>query len=578
PVDTVYLDSTGVCHIVGPGPTPTPTPTPTPCDPFAGLPCQSPTPTPTPTPNVVSVTFSQVVASSEPISQNPVVMPHNPGVGQRIFPDDDSPGDMTDRRLVRVSATLSQPVANVPVYFRNFDLDDPATDPIIDPMGTAGNDNNGMPNAGELLFANGCGANGASVHCPTDANGVARIDFIVTRQPGDNFAIAASTIPAQANAVNIAGIELTNGGGQTIPTSCPTQPVCRSQMLTVWRRLHIEVDSMGIAANNRVQGRIETTTRIRVGETRVVPITASNGTIGNLEVNRFEGGRMVANFKSLRVECNLTNASTTDDFCNNAASVNVRNAGGALITLIANTPFDLYDDDDFNNDDGTNVDGDTNEDIPSPDDPSVNATALMQSNDVLCSQTVTSGCNVFASTYVRPLYDITNDTTDNTGFLANIELGQARGVFMNGFDQRATENDQEFWTIVLYGAYQSISDSLGIPILPPGGLDGDPPDSDGDGNPDGCPEVAYGQADTQGPGGLGAGIFMEVLRPRESANVVNYPISPARTAAHEIGHLFGGDHDDHGLMDPSCGPDTTLMTGYIFDPRTIGRLRALPNP
>ena len=130
---------------------------------------------------------------------------------------------------------------------------------------------------------------------------------------------------------------------------------------------------------------------------------------------------MVSNSRSLLVDCNLTNTATDDDFCNNATSVNIRNSSGALITLFANTPFELYDDDDFNDDDGTRVDGDTGEDIPSPDDPSVNATALLQSSDLLCSQTIPSGCNVFASSYVRPLYDITSDNSDDSIFQANIE-------------------------------------------------------------------------------------------------------------------------------------------------------------
>jgi hypothetical protein len=245
----------------------------------------------------------------------------------------------------------------------------------------------------------------------------------------------------------------------------------------------------------------------------------------------------------------------------------------SAINIGNNVQFQLYDDDDFNDNNSTALNGDTGENIPGPDDPDVNATALLQSNDILCSQTVTSACNVLASSYVRPIYDITSDTTDDGIFQANIEIGDARGIFLHNFDQRATENSQEYWTVVLYGAYQGPGPSNPIFGLPPGGLDGNPPDSDGNGNPNGCPEVAYGQADRIGPGGLGAGIFMEVLRPREyPSDYANLPLSPARTAAHEIGHLFGGDHQDGGLMAPSCGA-ATLATGYILDPLSIVRLR-----
>ncbi|HSK70160.1 MAG TPA: hypothetical protein VK892_00585, partial [Pyrinomonadaceae bacterium] len=199
------------CITIPYSPTPTPTVTPTP------TPTITPTPTPASTPTVISVTFEQIHPSTEPISQNPQVSPHNPGIGLRIFPDDDYPQDPVDRQRIRVAATLSQPVPNVQVYFRNFDLDDPATDPIIDPMGNAGNDNNGTPLAGTLsactATSNGCWAS-------SNASGVATVEFTVTRQPGDNFAIAAGVNPNEVGAVNMSGIDLINGSGQPIPTSC----------------------------------------------------------------------------------------------------------------------------------------------------------------------------------------------------------------------------------------------------------------------------------------------------------------------------------------------------------------------
>lgn len=240
------------------------------------------------------------------IDQNPEVLPHNPGIGQRISPDDDVPGDIVDRRIVRVTATLSQAIQGVPVYFRNFDLDDPADDQTIDPKGTLGDDNNGTPMTGQLLMANGCGAGGASISCPTNAGGVATIDFVVTSQPGDNFAIAANTIAEQANAVNVGGIELTNGGGQVIPTNCTTELVCRSVMLTVWRRLHIEVDSMGASTGNHVLGNIAVGTKTNRFETKTVSVNAASP----LEINRFAGGRMTVGAPSLTVSANTANTVT----------------------------------------------------------------------------------------------------------------------------------------------------------------------------------------------------------------------------------------------------------------------------
>ena len=471
-----------------------------------------------------------------PISDNPVVNPHNPGIGQRIFADDDTPQDGVDRRLVRVTATLSQPIPNVDVYFRNFDLDDPTDDSIIDPLGNAGDDNNGMPRAGTLSM---CVATNDGCRASTDASGVATIEFTVTRQPGDNFAIAAGVITSEVRAVNMNGIELTNGSGQNIPTTCSTELVCRSQMLTVWRRLHIEVDSMSESVQNFVLGRATQTVRIRVGQRVTIPISST------LEPNRFENGRLIINSRWFTV---VSNTANTVDVVGRTS----------LATIFADSMFQLFDDDDFDDDDGALVDGDTGEDISEPPD------SLLQPNDILCSEFVTSGCNVFASSYVRPVQDIISDTTDNGLFQSNIESVNTnpdaeRAVFMVNFDQRATENDPEFWTIYLYGSYQQNLNR-----------DADPSDEDGDGNLDGCPDASYGVVDAVGTG-WGAAIHMEVGRPREYPNnFATSPVSRAWTAAHEIGHLFDGDHPDGGIMAPSCG-----RTGYEFDPVTIRRLRSV---
>lgn len=495
-VDEVYLDSNGACHVVGTAP---------------------PTPSPTPTPNVVSVTLSQVHQSTEGITPNPTVAPHNPGIGERIFPDKDFPNEdpnVIDRRLVRVTATLSQPIANVPVYFRNFDLDDPATDTTIDPNGNAGHDNNGTPNAGQLLFANGCGANGPSVFCPTDANGVATIEFRVTRQPGDNFAVAASISPIAVNGVTVNGIELNDSGGQPVTTqTCPTQAICRSQMLTVWRRLHVEVDSMGTAEQNHVVGNSATFARVRAFGPAV---TLNVNTTNPLEINRFENGRIVFGFDQLRVVSNT------------ATSVTVTNTlpGPNPVTVSVGEQFQLYDDDDFDNDNGNIVTGDTGEDIDPPD------LGYLQSSDIPCSATVLTNCNIFAQAYVVPLYDVISDVTDNHFFQANVDehSGDAIRSLFTGFDQQATEASEEFWTVYLLGGYQYTIDRDGDPetewAIPA--------------------NVFAGVTDVQN--GMGSIVFMETNGPKECTLPGSFCII-ADTAAHEIGHQANADHGEGGIMD-----------------------------
>jgi hypothetical protein len=469
-----------------------------------------------------------------PISPNPAVAPHNPGIGLRIFPDDDVPQDPVDFRLVRVVATLSQPISNVPVYFRNFDLDDPATDPIIDPMGNAGNDNNGTPQAGQLTILNGCGVNQGIIFCPSNASGVAVIEFTVTRQPGDNFAIAAGLNPTEVGAVNVNGIDLTNGSGQTIPTSCTTELVCRSPMLTVWRRLHIEVDSMGESIQNFILGTVTQTVRMRAGQQYTLPIASSQ----TIEENRFENGRIVINYRDYEIVSNTANTVTIDN-------------PGQSVTIFANTTFQMFDDDDFNDDDGLfpgdgTLDGDAGEDIPEPD------------ISLLTANSDDPNANVFASAYVRPVYDF-YDPRDNSFFQANT-IGDfetdLRPLFLD-WDSRSTNTADEFWSVYLLGSYQHtlIEDNDPSTELATRGI------------VDAITGDTSGGSDGEGSGAL---IFKEVLRPREIDDPSPYN-NERHVVAHEVGHLFSGQHTDGGLMG-------SPISSTNFSSNTIRRIRALAHP
>lgn len=505
------------------------------------------------TPTVQSVSFETINSPVTAIS----------GDSNRIFPDRDNPGDQRNMRIVRVRAQLAQAVQGIPVYFRNFDVDDPSSDSIIDPNGNTGNDNNGERDAQGNWTPQSAGTLSA-ISALTDANGMATVDFTVTRQPGDNFMVAASTESNYLNGVTVSGTGLQDSSGNPIQTS--SGRARRTNLLTVWRRLHIEVDSMGESVENFVLGNIATTMKLRVNQTATVNINpTSPQTLIPLEHNSYEGGILTVGNISLPVTCVIANGET----CNTANTVTVKNTGGTVVTLFAGNQFQLFDDDDFNNDDGASPDGDTGEDIPGPDE--INATTLLQPNDTLCSQAITTNCNVFASAYIHPMYDITTDISDNTVFQSHLEENiNITNVFSQDFDQIGTEASQDFWTILVYGAYQRWR----LPDPFPGGLgyDADPPDTNGDGNPNGCPEASYGTTNAFAPNALGSSINMEVSRPREyPLNYQSRPVSRAWTLAHEVGHLFGGIHEDGGIMATTC--TRSAITGWAFDPTTIERLR-----
>ncbi|GEM_PF-1812499 len=164
---------------------------------------------------------------------------HPPYWGDGILPDRKNLKDNALRRLVQVVATVSGSPTNV--YFKSFDVDDPETNLIIDPNGLSGLDNRGSPREGRFV------ASRSSIVAVTPKGGKAVADFEVTMQPGDNFRVAATCNPEELDVLTSYQIH-----NYPIPTIVP--PANNDQisgftgkltnLLTVWRRLHVEVDSM----------------------------------------------------------------------------------------------------------------------------------------------------------------------------------------------------------------------------------------------------------------------------------------------------------------------------------------------
>ena len=147
-----------------------------------------------------------------------------PNGGKAIFPDKSCPGDIDpDRRKVYLEATITPPLPNKDVYFSWWDVDDPSTDYWpIDENGSAGGDN----------FGTGAGL--SAISDTTDSYGKVQVTFTVTMRPGDNYRIAASTSQTQLNQMN-----MTMANNNSPPTG-----VIISPMLTTWRVLHVEFDTM----------------------------------------------------------------------------------------------------------------------------------------------------------------------------------------------------------------------------------------------------------------------------------------------------------------------------------------------
>ena len=208
-------------------------------------------------------------AMNSPLDANP-----NAGGGLRIFPDKQTPTDTTNRSLVRLVAQVKPAAPGVTVNFRVFDVPDPSV-----PNAPA-NDNNGTPNYGTLSA-------GSAI---TDSTGTATVTFATTMQPGDNFMATASTNKSQSDGVIVTAQGLQDAAGHSLPDGV----VSVTPMLTVWRRMHVEVDSMSGVTGNTLTGNIT-----GYAQNKLTVDTNLNNGSRNLDSNppgngRFENGYITA--------------------------------------------------------------------------------------------------------------------------------------------------------------------------------------------------------------------------------------------------------------------------------------------
>jgi len=181
--------------------------------------------------------------------------PNNGGL--RTFPDKLTPDDPWPqfRRQVKLVAQIAPPIPGITLHFRVWDVDDPFDQlhgphhppemveipgvEVID-SDRVGNDNRGGADPAEGTYT----AN-------TDADGRATVVVTVSMQPGNNYRAGASCLADALDQVDQADADALSVDGDENDVfavygwfSGYQVPVVWSRMLTVWRKLHVETDSM----------------------------------------------------------------------------------------------------------------------------------------------------------------------------------------------------------------------------------------------------------------------------------------------------------------------------------------------
>jgi hypothetical protein len=531
----------------------------------------------------------------------------------RVFPDARAPRFNEPRHFVDVRVQLTvAPVEPVTLFLRAFDLDDPSGEvAFIDPNDTGGGGNypgTAIPYTADEDNRGTVNGLKAGLFTGQDAHEIAQlifptgetsrtIEFRVSQHPGDNYRVVANgdrdfllTLRNRDQDDQFRIVDPAVGGGAA-DREVRQAANYASLPLTVWRLLHVEIDSMGPAVGNAVFGNVHGFT------SPAGPPKSDNVVTLSVDVNlddgsrhrgsippangRFENGRLELVLDSGGVFAVAGNSNTVlflsaaptdilavplpffaidnDEFGNDhfAGSVSLISFAGTgwdltlVVTSTSSTPIDWPD---FV---GGKIRIGAGPDMPIT---AVNAAAstvqippgalripfMLRDDDSAVMPTMPDLSHMpvaFADAYVLPVADGAGDPAfnkDNVPFRTHVIGAQATMVadlaaalaLPNAMESLGNRTDV-YWGAYVLAAYQSSSGLIDF------GTPGNPdPRSDNDPNS----ENALGGVALPGPvfASRGALVFIEELADQdfEFGGQIVTPTLP-RVVTHEVGHLFG---------------------------------------
>lgn len=518
------------------------------------------------------------VLDSGVLETNPAV-----GGGYRFYPDQQSPTDTTDRRRLFVRVKTVPPLPGQQVRLRSLDVDDPtpvADDPFLiidntDGFGfESGDDNRGTPKPGNLQ----------DTVLTLDVLGEGVTFFTVTMQPGDNFRVAAVLdTPGAANHLNALQVSMPFSQMYVAASDAPALGFvgALSPMLTVWRKLHLEFDSMAAPPSSGPESMFDSVTIVSIEPNRP---TNGNSRLRLLHPAGVQGNNLYE-FGKLDIPTvglfRITDSWT--ELADGARAYTTTRIDGVPATNVFNFGAKLFDDDDryLTND--------------PPLYPSLlNLPPPLPIGDVHLSNIIPLLQSAFRPAYIEVIN--ANPMGWNGAQTIPFRRNEAAiqtflGVISSYFDQGNLDfkgkDRPEFWThSVVYGYQPSRSE------------DGDP---DGESALEGgTPKWRFIDPHPMNQALGFSVVFMESVRDvaieRNPGGVftnsspasltdlrLRYWSRLAGQTAHEVGHAPGrqgesGDHAEEHLMksggDSYPGPDANVL--QKFAPATIRRFRGTP--
>ncbi|MDQ3620969.1 MAG: fibronectin type III domain-containing protein [Verrucomicrobiota bacterium] len=446
------------------------------------------------------------------------------GGGSRMFPDrgpGETPGFRNTCRL-RIEGYFG-----ATMYLKSFDVDDatPASvdnDPArrLDRNGRAGDDNyddRDIPlRQGRFVST---GTNTATV--TLDEAGNAEIEFLTTLQPGDNFRVAMASNPADLNDAQVhnpSGPGFIAGDSNQQPSGFKG---IVSPMLTVWRRLWCEFDSMGPPPQtgdekNFDEGVIDTYTELSDNRAQLnLSIRLTD------EENRYQYGIIyISGFEPFSVLSNTDNSLFDDD-------VVIQGTPGAGVE---GRTFSIYDDD---------------------------VVVLGSTQPYNLPYRLSGGSLIyraFADAFIEPVRVTAAPYIQiNVPFRRNLDAGSAWHSFVSAY--KHVPSSEDLWSGHLIAAWQPEAEGV-----------------ESDADPAGVKSI-LGLAEA--PANIGA-IYIETNREAEL-----FPATPRtqeeHTVVHELGHQGGAEHEDLGIMTEGAPPIFAIplppRPNDSFKPISIRRFR-----
>jgi len=390
---------------------------------------------------------------------------------------------------------------------------------------------------------------------PSDADGRASLTLTVSMQPGNNYRAAASVI-REAVETQIDQSDADGLGFRGTPPQATANggfagyqvPVVWSQMLTVWRKLHVEVDSMAAANYTNTQTGLvpAAPTYNAVNGHAIIPINPLDPEFRKSDQHNV--GRIdILTFGSF-----TTTATTIDPY-----SVEIINAP-PNITNAVGLSYTLWDDDAGSVPPFTMVAFDAPPVVlPRPADTSLMAT-------------------VYQTAYIEPVVAFPLYYDDDTVFAPNLEGTTATR-------NKANENTNltsapDLWAVHITSALQGYIEK-----------DNDPDDEEGLGGVG----LQYGNTIVTGliwQTSSGSMVYLETIRDHSRGNAAQMQELERYTVVHESGHQFLLIHEDGrsplgDAIDPAGDyimtdvlDQTGMAPNIAFSARSLKKIRRISYP